>query len=100
MKSHTAGSGAQDIDEVIAQARKLVAQARKTMEESQRQLARLGFDSDSCVEELRRIGGEAAVQEAQAQVDEALRAIEDEDQRVRKASTVSKPVMKRLARRI
>jgi len=89
----------QDIDAAIAQARTLVAKARQVVGETERYLAERGFTRESCLEDLRRLGGEAAVRKAEAEVEEKLREIEDEVQRSRSVSPTAKPIIRRLARR-
>lgn len=87
-----------DIKAAIAQARNLVAKARETLSNADRFFAEQGFDEEKCLQELRRLGGEEAVKKAQAEVEEKLRAIEDEVQRNRAPGT-TKPVVRRVALR-
>src|SRR5687768_1085341 len=87
-----------DIKAAIAQARKLVDKARETLGNANRFLAEQGFDEEKCLQELRRLGGEEAVKKAQADVEEKLRAIEDEVQR-NKAPGKAKPIGRRVALR-
>ncbi|VTU27138.1 hypothetical protein H4CHR_01934 [Variovorax sp. PBS-H4] len=87
-----------DIKAAIDQARKLVAKAQETLGKADRFFAEQGFDEEKCLQELRRLGGEDAVQKARAEVDEQLRAIEDEVQR-HKAPGKTRPVVRRVALR-
>jgi hypothetical protein len=87
-----------DIKAAIAQARNLVDKARETLGNANRFFAEQGFDEEKCLQELRRLGGEDAVKEAQADIDEKLRAIEDEVQR-NKAPGKAKPIGRRVALR-
>ena len=87
-----------DIKAAIAQARNLVDKARETLGNANRFFAEQGFDEEKCLQELRRLGGEAAVTKAQADVEEKLRAVEDEVQR-NKAPGKTKPIGRRVALR-
>ncbi len=87
-----------DIKAAIAQARNLVEKARETLGNANRFFAEQGFDEEKCLQELRRRGGEDAVKKAQADIDEKLRAIEDEVQR-NKAPGKAKPIGRRVALR-
>lgn len=87
-----------EIKAAIDQARNLVAKAQDTLSKANRFFAEQGFDEETCLQELRRLGGENAVKEAQAAVDEKLRAIQDEIQRNR-APGKAKPIARRVALR-
>jgi hypothetical protein len=85
-----------DIQAAIAQARGLVNKARKTLIDAEQFFAEQGLDEETCLRELRRLGGEEAVTKAKAEVEATLRAVEEEVQR-NKVAGKAKPIARRVA---
>ena len=85
----------EEINEVIENGRRLVEKAREAIARRERYCAERGIDPDAAIEELRRQGGEAAVQAMQAEVQAALKKIEEEVRQERmhksKARSAGKP---------
>jgi hypothetical protein len=73
----------QEIDDVIANGRRLVKEAREALAMVDRIFAEHNIDPKDSLEEVRRQGGEDAVQALQAQVQAALSRVEDDVERQR-----------------
>ncbi|MDR6536931.1 hypothetical protein [Variovorax soli] len=85
-----------EIKTTIAQARRVADQARQMLRDADRFFAEQGFDEETCLRELRRLGGENAVRKVQADIEKTLRSIEDEIQR-NSALAKSSPIARRVA---
>jgi hypothetical protein len=72
-----------EIDELIANGERLVREAKDALARSERLFAEHGIKPGEALEYVRRHGGEAAVQEIEAQVKAEIQLIEDEAQRRR-----------------
>lgn len=86
----------QEIDELIANGRRLVAEAQEAIARSDRFFAEHNIDPAECLEFVRTHGGDAAVQEVQAQVKATIDSIEDELRTQRFHATRKRPTGRRL----
>lgn len=81
-------------------AQELVMQARETLRTYHRLLEERGMTPDSCLAELRRVGGEAAVEKVRREADETLRALDERTQReLMHMPASSRPLSRHMARR-
>ena len=80
-------------------ARALAMQAQATLQTYQGLLEELGMTPDSCLAELRRAGGEAAVEKVRREAEETLRALDERIEReVVHAPASTRPLSRRMAR--
>jgi hypothetical protein len=66
-----------EVEEIIAKGRKVVDQSRRMVREMEEYFAARGITREGCVAELRRLGGEAAVQAVEREIQEMLRQADE-----------------------
>lgn len=87
-------------DNLPERVRKVVAQAEATIKTYRRMLEERGVTPDSCLEELRRTGGEAAVEKVRREADETFRALNEKIEReIMHMPAASRPPSRHLVRR-
>ncbi|KWT92109.1 MULTISPECIES: hypothetical protein [unclassified Variovorax] len=81
-------------------AQELAMQAQETLSTYHRLLEERGVTPDSCLAELRRVGGEAAVDKARREAEETLRAMDERIEReVMHAPASNRPLSRHMVRR-
>lgn len=89
-----------DTDDIAEKARSVAAQAQATIGTYHRLLEKRGITPESCLAELRRVRGEAAVEKVRREADEALRALDEKiDREVMHMPASSRPLLRHLVRR-
>ncbi|MDR6536957.1 hypothetical protein [Variovorax soli] len=79
-------------------AQELAMLARATLQAHHRLLEEHGMTPNACLAELRRVGGEAAVEKVRRQAEETLRTMDERIEReVMHAPASSRPLSRRLA---
>jgi len=67
-----------EVEEVIAQGREVVERSRRMVQEWEEYFAKRGITRESCLAELRRLGGDAAVEAVEREIQETLRKADEE----------------------
>lgn len=86
----------QEIDELIANGRRLVAEAKEAIEKSDRFFAERDIDPAESLEFVRQHAGDAAVQEIQTQVKATIERIEKDLENRRLHAAKTRPAGKRV----
>jgi hypothetical protein len=81
-------------------AKELAMQAQEALRTHRRLLEERGITPDSCLAEVRRLGGEAAVEKVRREAKESLRALDERVQReVMHLPASSRPMSRHMVRR-
>ena len=92
--------GRGDIATLSGKTQELAMQAQEALRAHHRLLEERGITPDSCLAEVRRVGGEAAVEKVRREAEETLRALDERVEReVMHLPASSRPMSRHMVRR-